>query len=185
MDATYAQLSTDLFVDGDRTVSLRERQVLAGLGWRLSDSWSMHVGAGGIVDGAIGGDALAGGAVASVQATWRALDGGGGRPFVDLTIMFAGAWSSTEGGYLAALDLRGGATVGWLIADAVSPYLAVRAFGGPVLWEHDGVSSTATDWYHHQIAIGASVLIARRLGLYVDWAAFGERAVSAGVSVAL
>ena len=189
MDATYSQFSAELLFDDTLAADLTERMVLAGVGFRLSEEWSMHFAAGGIVDGEVddrtGAIGVGPGAIAGVSASWRVLPARGARPFVDLTAALAGSWASTDTGHLVALDARGGASVGWVIAGIVSPYMAVRAFGGPVFWEDEGESRTGSDRYHYQVALGTSVDIARTVGLFVDWAPLGERAVSAGVSLAL
>jgi hypothetical protein len=80
-----------------------------------------------------------------------------------------------------SFDLRVGAVAGYTFFEFWSPYLALRAFGGPILWEHEGERTTGTDRYHTQVAIGSSIFAGDSgLVLYADWSPFLERSFSAG-----
>jgi len=147
------------------------------------------------------------GAFAVVQANKRFIDEKGAVPFLMGTFAFSFSWGrtrQTEPPYLqgdpsiyagdptlvparaplvdiVSLDFRIGAVVGYTFWDVWSPYLAVRAFGGPILWEHDGERTLGTDRYHAQAAIGSSIFLGDSgLALFVDWSPFLERSFSAG-----
>lgn len=84
-------------------------------------------------------------------------------------------------GDLFAIDVKGGVSVGKTFARVVSPYLALRVFGGPVFWDVE--RTPGTDAYHVQPAAGVVVALGRRLALFGEVAPVAERGVSAGASV--
>ena len=65
----------------------------------------------------------------------------------------------------------------------ISPYIAVRAFGGPVIWSIDGETRTGTDKRHFQIAAGMVSNLPRGFDLFAEVAPFAERAVTIGGGV--
>jgi len=79
---------------------------------------------------------------------------------------------------LTALDVRVGLLAGKTFADAVTPYVAARLFGGPVWWRGD----SGTDVHHYQIAAGVTVAIGRA-DVHAELAPFGERRFVAGAGV--
>jgi hypothetical protein len=84
---------------------------------------------------------------------------------------------------LHAFDFKADASVGWTLGEAFSPYVAVRAFGGPVLWKHDGKQQIAGDLYHVSLACGFNLSIANRVSAYFDGAFLGARGLSGGFAV--
>jgi hypothetical protein len=84
---------------------------------------------------------------------------------------------------LHAFDGRADFSVGWTLGEAFSPYLAVRAFGGPVLWRIAGARALGTDLYHVSLAAGFNLSLADRVGLYFDGAFLGLRSLGGGVSL--
>jgi hypothetical protein len=65
----------------------------------------------------------------------------------------------------------------------VSPYVAARAFGLPVLWNVQGQNVKGTDKYHYQIGAGVAV----RLGpadIVAEWVPLGEGEVLFGAGMA-
>ena len=128
------------------------------------------------------------GVAAALGASWRVVDA---HPFVVLSsvLSFSAATTKHEGldesrtGY-EAFDLRGGAVVGTTFFDVLSPYATARVFGGPVFWRYQGSAVTGTDVSHFQIGGGFAFLVARRVDVFAEGIPLGERAVSAGVSVA-
>jgi hypothetical protein len=83
-----------------------------------------------------------------------------------------------------AFDLRVGVAVGKTFLDVLSPYLAARLFGGPILWELEGEDVTGTDQHHVQIAFGLAASLPRGFDLFAEGAPFGERAATVGAGVA-
>jgi hypothetical protein len=73
---------------------------------------------------------------------------------------------------------------GWTFARLLSPYVEARAFGGPAYWRVQGEDVQGTDAYHYQLGAGASLLIARRLDVFVEGVGLGERGVSTGLGLA-
>jgi hypothetical protein len=82
---------------------------------------------------------------------------------------------------LTATDLRGSLLLGYTFAQTLSPYLLVRAFGGPVWWALPGDTLRGSDRDHYAFGAGA-VLRVGALRLSVSGSALGERSVSAGVA---
>lgn len=84
---------------------------------------------------------------------------------------------------LFAFDIRLGLTVGKTFWNVLSPYAAVRAFGGPVIWNIDGQTRTGTDLRHFQIALGMVSSLPRGFDLFAEAAPGGERTVTIGGGV--
>ena len=85
--------------------------------------------------------------------------------------------------FLYAFDIRVGLTVGKTFWNVLSPYAAVRAFGGPVIWKLAGETRTGTDLHHFQIAAGMVSSLPRGVDLFAEIAPLGERAVTLGGGV--
>jgi hypothetical protein len=84
---------------------------------------------------------------------------------------------------LHAFDAKADVSMGWTLGEAFSPYAAVRAFGGPVLWEQDGKYRLAGDLYHVSLACGFNLSIGHRVSAYFDGAFLGARGLSGGFAV--
>jgi len=119
---------------------------------------------------------------------YRLFDGGGPAPFVLVngSIGFAAARTREQDvvdaptASLTSVDVRVGAVVGWTIAQVLSPYLAARAFGGPVRWTLAGQSVSGGDRYHYQIGAGLAVRFGERIDAYMEAAPLGEKRASVG-----
>jgi hypothetical protein len=84
---------------------------------------------------------------------------------------------------LHAFDGKIDLSVGWTLGGTFSPYLAVRGFGGPVLWRIDGERALGGDLYHVSTAVGFNLSLPNRMALYFDGAFLGMRSLGGGVSV--
>ena len=62
-------------------------------------------------------------------------------------------------------------------------YAAARLFGGPIFWKLQNDTVTGTDIYKYQLGAGASLVLARRIDIFVEGVVLGERLVSAGLGV--
>jgi len=122
----------------------------------------------------------------ALGADFRAFDDG--RYFVLLTssLSFAAARTHLAGlasvGY-EAFDLRLGAQAGLQLASIFRPYLAARAFGGPVFWRYQGEAVSGTDTHHYQLGAGIGVRLGGSFNLFAEGIPLGERAVSFGVAL--
>lgn len=162
--------------------------------WLIDERWTLRLQGGAIVGGSLQTDDFVihdvePGGVAALGIEYRALIGKGLVPFVDLSMFVSASWADTVApestktiGYFAT-DARLGARAGWNIMGNAFPYVAVRAFGGPVQWQMAGEDVTGTDIYHYQLALGTAGQIGP-VGFFVEWSGLGERAVSSGVSAA-
>jgi hypothetical protein len=111
-------------------------------------------------------------------------------PFLLVVGTFSGSSTSTRresdgaSAGLHALDIKGDVSVGWTVGNAWSPYLAVRGFGGPVLWRGaDDSRIFGSDLYHVSLALGFNLSIVNRVSAYFDGAFLGMRGLSGGVAV--
>ena len=82
-----------------------------------------------------------------------------------------------------AFDLRVGVTAGRTFFDVLSPYVSVRAFGGPILWQYRGEDVTGSDQHHYQIAMGLAASLPSGIDVFFEGAPFGERAATVGAGV--
>lgn len=180
-DATVDHLavvaSMDFFTRGSTTYQLATGSFVTGTLTTDDDGVERQMGPGWLVSGG---------------ATWRVVDPTEGAvPYVLLSLTFGATGTRTfadppdtrreplRGSYVA-IDARFGATVGKTFGDVVSPYAAVRAFGGPVFWTEGGETTSGTDRYHVQLAGGVALLLAP-IDLFVEGAPLGEVGVSGGV----
>lgn len=199
------------FGDGRRADTTRATMLLT---WEHSfaRTWTLQVGLGtllgGTIDTAFASAIFRPGFLAAVTLTHRIFEAEhgarDGRPFVLTTygLSFATTTSKAEGadsiGY-TALDFRFGLIVGTTFAGAITPYAALRIFGGPAFWRwQDGqvASGSAavigTDAYKYEAGGGVVVTLGKkdaarprsgRVGFFVDGSFVGERNVRAGASV--
>jgi hypothetical protein len=131
------------------------------------------------------------GALLAASLAWRVLDmDGDGTPFLILTGTFAGFVGGTKGtnvpsGSYEAFDLRIGAVFGTVIPigkASLRPYGVVRLFGGPIIWSEGSSTITGTDAYKHQLGGGAT-FVWKRLDVFVEGIAIGERAMAGGLGI--
>ncbi|AKT42738.1 hypothetical protein [Chondromyces crocatus] len=127
--------------------------------------------------------------LATAGGSYRVVRGEGLRPFVLLTATLGASGARTQAlgvttteRYLA-FDVRVGAVVGWTLYDTLSPYLAARAFGGPIFWRFQDRDRMGTDRYHYQLALGTSVLLPGGFNVSAEGIPLGERGLSVGVGV--
>ena len=183
---------------GGTDASLRQRMVDMTASIRLPERVRLVLSLGVLADGdlAYQGRAfrLETGVRAGVQVVWRALVPDGGVPFIDIGGAFAVAHTNTVNAASnpvehdepwTTLDMRASVSLGWSIGGVFNPYVAVRAFGGPVLWRVDGADISGTDRTHVQTVVGASVVLPPGVTLCADWSFFGERAIWVGLGYAL
>jgi len=110
-------------------------------------------------------------------------------PFLLVAGIFSGSSASTvrlsdgQRVGLHALDAKADLSLGWTLGDAWSPYLAVRAFGGPVFWRPDDQLRLGSDLYHVSVAAGFNLNIANRVSVYFDGAFLGMRGLSGGLAL--
>jgi hypothetical protein len=82
--------------------------------------------------------------------------------------------------YLAG-DMRLSVVLGKTFLDALSPYVVVRGFGGPIWWQIEGKDATGTDTYKFQVGAGLSVSLPQRLDAFLEVVPLGEKALSTGL----
>jgi hypothetical protein len=195
LGASYSFTSTAIRFSDDIKPEETRDNVLVTLAYRPSRRLTLELGAGSLIGGKLRIQDVdydfSPGLLTMLGGSYRVLDALGTRPFVLFTGQAAfiaattrenGSAASPSVGY-HAFDVRLGAVVGWTLFNVLSPYAAVRAFGGPVYWQYGGASVTGTDTHHYQVGGGLSVLIARRVDAFVEGVPLGELGVSAGAGV--
>jgi hypothetical protein len=190
---TFGGEASDVFIE--------RRAVSASLDYRISDISTLSLGGG----AGVGGLVIMKGARYEISPGWlvsgaysrRLLDGRGAAPFLLFGLSFGGSGARTQEAMpgraqapspvslvsLYAFDIRAGLTVGKTFWNVLSPYAAVRAFGGPVIWNIDGQIRSGTDRFHFQVAAGLVTSLPRGVDLYAEVAPGGERAVTLGGGV--
>lgn len=189
-----------VFFDGGE-VGFEKASLMYGSDFVISQRVLISVGAGGVFFGNLtlppklrrGRDrSLAPGWIASAAATFRVVDERGNVPYVLLTAS-AGAMhaatrerpteqSGVRGAY-TGVDLRFGVTIGKTFADVVSPYIAARLFGGPVIWSEEGEDRLGSDLYHFQPAFGLSLLLPEKVDVFAEGQPWFERGFVVGVGL--
>lgn len=177
---------------------IERRAASASVDYRLSAASTLSLGGG----AGVGGLLVMNGARHEISPGWlfsgayshRLLDGRGAAPFLLIGLSFGGSGARTrEVGLkttmdpspvsLYAFDIRAGVTVGKTLWNVLSPYAALRAFGGPVIWNIGGQTRPGTDKGHFQAAAGLVASLPRGVDLYAEVAPAFERAVTVGGGV--
>ena len=168
--------------------------VSASVALPVGEAKTARVGCGVLLDGFVkpsAGEAHAfrPGGLVSFGLETPVHESGGRAPAIDATFAVAATWAQTEdpasgarAGYFAA-DARLGLRATWQVADRFYPNAAVRVFGGPVNWSLDSDDVRGSDIHHYQLALGGVARVGS-VAFFAEWAALGERGVSAGLSTA-
>lgn len=185
----------DLRFNGSADYELTQDSVVGSFGRRFEKRFSLRLSAGALLGGRLSGEGyaydLAPGWLVAASGSYQLFGDPGRVPFLIGTLTFgsSGTRATQQGGgesaYFSATDLRVGAMFGYTLWDRVSPYVAVRAFGGPIVWHHAGFTYTGTDRHHYTLGGGLSVSLPLGLDLRVDGSALGERSVSGGLALSL
>jgi hypothetical protein len=120
--------------------------------------------------------------LAQASATWRVLEGYDDDPFVTATIGISHLRSSTEGSQkLLATDLSLGVAVGKAFYERFAPYLAVKAFAGPVTWTWNGDRVNGHDLHRWAAAAGLVASTDNGFDLQVEVAPVGAKSFTLSV----
>jgi len=179
--------ATTVVLDG-ADVDVEQRAVTATLGRSLSTKMRGMVSAGAIVGGTVEGRDVTGGATLSATLAWLPVFERSRRPFVGVTATLGGAWAraTADDGMQrswTAFDLRGGAMVGKTLAGRWVPYVAARAFGGPVFWRRGGAGVVGGDRYHVTAGAGLTVRLPRGVDATLELMPLGEQSAAAGAAL--
>lgn len=187
-------LASTLRFDGSDEVDVEMSTISLAGSWQLNDSWSFRTGFGLIYDGTLKPEnqpahLVKPGGVIAVGFEYLYRRGEGYVPTLDYSVFLSAASTKTENpttqdktNYFSS-DLRFGGRASWNIKGWVFPYIAGRAFGGPVSWELDDLDVTGTDIHHYQFALGTAIQFGS-VGTFAEWAGLGEKALSIGLSYA-
>jgi hypothetical protein len=188
LGSSYAFSSTGLVFEGERRFVQERHASLVTLEFRQARRATLVAGLGAFLGGHLRTESARfdfdPGLVGVVGGSWRALEGGRRGPFLLLTGQLSYAWTRSLGAAYQAIDLRAGAVVATMLWRALTPYALARAFGGPVFWRYEGRAITGTDTHHYQLGAGLSVLLWRRVDLFVEGIPLGERGLAAGAGLA-
>ncbi len=179
-------MATTIVFAGDR-LALRETAATATIGHSSTARLGWSITAGGIVAGSIEGRDVHGGATLGGSVSYLAIYEGDARPFVGFsatlgTALIRGTADDGTAHLWSAWDLRGGAIAGKTFGKVFVPYVAARAFGGPVYWTRGGASTTGTDRYHVTAGLGLILRLPARLDLTVEAMPLGEQSATAGLT---
>ncbi len=194
VSASWAYTSTTILFSGDRRADLTRHTVFAGTELPLTRGLGLRFGAGGIVAGELDrrgpGVATLGPGVSGYFGVAKTLlDEATSVPFVQLAATLSASRAVARRGVesegFTAFDVRAAATVGKTFFREtlpVVPYVALRAFGGPIFYRFAGADVTGTDLYKYQVGAGLSLALpGRALDAFVEGVALGERGLSAGL----
>lgn len=200
LSASWAYTSTTMLFGDGRRADLDRHAVFGAVEVPLSGRVALDVGAGGVAGGELvhgaARDTIGPGFSGFVGIAGRVLDGRGALPFVQLSLTLSGTHMITRTDDVTtdgtprridtprwtAFDLRAAAIAGKTFADAVTPYVVLRAFGGPTYWHLDDAAVTGTDLHKYQVGAGLSLaLLSRRLDVFAEGVPLGERGIAAGI----
>jgi hypothetical protein len=185
--SSYAFTSTGLRFSGERHFTEERHVSLVTLDYRPARRATFSMGAGAFLGGHLSTGGVQAdfspGFVGVLAGSWRLWDQGRVGPFALLTGQLSYASTRALEAAYNAFDLRAGLVLGTTLWRALTPYVAARAFGGPVLWHYAGASVSGTDTHHYQVAAGLAVLVWRRLDLFAEGVPLGERGLVAGAGL--
>jgi hypothetical protein len=188
VSGTISGFSTDIVFDGTR-VAVDQLATTASVGNFPTPRLGWSLTAGGVVAGKIGDASISGGATASGAVSWLPVYERPGRPFVAVTGSLGAGYARAAVDGMAhswwALDARGSVAVGKTLGEHWVPYLAARAFAGPVFWRLAGVDVTGADRYHVTAGLGLTVRLPRSLDVTAEGMPLGERSAALGVTLHL
>ncbi len=174
-------------VFGGVHVSLRETAATATIGHFATSRLGWSITAGGIVAGSIEGKDVHGGGSIGGSVSYLAILESARSPFVGVSATLGTALiraTADDGGTRSwsAWDVRGGVIAGKTLGRFV-PYLAARAFGGPVFWHRAGGAVTGSDHYHVTAGVGLILRLPSRIDVTLEAMPLGEQSAIAGVSL--
>lgn len=190
--ANYTFSSTRISFSNDKKADVDRQLVASALEYRVSEMWTLQFATGLLLSGSMrfpgSRHAFVSGLSLAFGASYRLVEEKGALPFVGLTATLGYANAKTQESFSPsvgynAFDLRMGALVGKSIADVITVYGAARLFGGPIFWKLAGDTVTGTDVYKYQLGAGASLVLGKRVDVFVEGIALGERMISAGLGV--
>ena len=188
--AGYSVFATDLSFASGVDAYVERRAATASLSYRLGDTISLQAGLG----ATLGGRFVFGrerfsfdpGWIVSLAATWKIVGKDKGDAFLIAGGALAASGAATRDAQdrledMHAFDLRASLIGGKTFFDVLSPYLVVRAFGGPILWKLRGEDQIGGDKYHVQVGAGLVVALPAGFDVYAEGVPLGERAAVAGL----
>jgi hypothetical protein len=190
--ASYTRSVTRIVFSGDRKAGVERSIAGIGLEYRVDPKVSIQLSLGVLTTGAMtfldSAHHFASGASGSLSMSYRVIEEKDALPFVGLTGTFGYANAKTNEALSAtvayhALDARLGLYAGKSFADVFAVYGAARVFGGPIFWKLRNEAVLGTDLYKYQLGLGASVSLFKRVDLFGEWIALGERSLSFGAGL--
>jgi hypothetical protein len=185
---TVSGFSTDIDFGATR-LAVQQLATTASVGNFPSPRLGWSITAGGVVAGKIGDADISGGATASGTVSWLPVYERPSRPFVAISGSLGAGYARARVDQMTqtwwAFDARAGVVVGKTLAEHWVPYLAVRAFAGPVSWRLAGVEVTGADRYHVTAGAGLTVRLPRSLDLTAEGMPLGERSAALGLTLHL
>lgn len=184
--ASASGFDTDIVFDG-HSVHTRQLAVSASVGRSVSPRWGWTVSGSYVTDGVIEDRDVRSGGALSAGISYLSVYERARRPFVAFTGSVGGARvrALADDGRVhdwTAGDARVGVLSGKTFGPAV-PYVAARAFGGPVYWHRDGGSVVGTDARHVTAGAGITVRLPFAMDLTAEIMPLGERSASAGLTL--
>ncbi|MBK8251832.1 MAG: hypothetical protein IPK82_04090 [Polyangiaceae bacterium] len=189
VSAGYSVFATDLAFASGADAYVERRAATASLSYRISDSINIQLGAGATLGGRFvfrqDRYTFDPGWIASIAGSWRVFGRNRNDPFVIIggavaasgapTVDYTGAKQD-----MFAFDFRLSGIAGKTFINVLSPYLVIRAFGGPVLWKYKGEDQFGGDKYHFQVGLGLLVNLPSHIDVFAEVVPVGERAAALG-----
>lgn len=161
--------------------------------------FTVTLGAGSMFEGTLqapGGTRRIGpGWVGAAGLSWRVIDEEETIPYLVFSATAGAAAASTriddERGNYIGVDFRFGATLGKTFFGWLSPYVALRAFGGPIFWTivppkadtNAAETEVGSDKYHVQGGLGSVFILPGGFDIFVEGNPGGEQGAFGGVGV--
>jgi hypothetical protein len=195
--ASYTLSSTRIVFGGERKADVERSITGASVEFRASDVFTAQLSLGLLTVGTMkfpdSSHRFGAGLSLGVSGSYRVVKEKDAVPFVFVTGTVGYAHAKTRelampgilSGSIAfnAFDLRFGAVVGKTFGDIFAVYATGRVFGGPIFWKLRDEALTGTDLYKYQLGLGTSFSPIKRVDLFAEWVALGERSLSFGAGI--
>lgn len=184
--ASAGGFDTDIVFDGE-SVHTRQLAASASVGRTATPRWGWTVTGSYVIDGTVEDRDLRNGGALSAGISYLAVYEQARRPFVAFTGSAGAArvravaddgrvrdWTAGD----VRVGLMSGKTIGRMV-----PFLAARAFGGPVSWHREGASVAGGDAHHVTAGAGISLRLPFAMDFTAEIMPLGETSAAAGLTL--
>ncbi len=188
----FSHFNSTIRFDQKDDVKVNMQTTSLSAAWLINDKWAVRTAIGLINNGELSpknqsAHSIRPGGLLTLGIEYSLLTENKYLPYVDFSMYLSASLTHSkhpvtnkEQVYQAS-DLRFGSRASWLYKNIIIPSVFVRLFGGPVNWTLNGEKVVGSDIHHYQTGLGLAINL-NPIVLFTEWAALGEKNLSAGLS---